>query len=118
MIAGIALVEAHALVPAIGDAGKARIERGAQVSDQVGQGISEVAVFALAEAVPRHDDMAAEVALVRIERGDGAALLGADEPRQDSAAETVELAGERRPVAGGNPLLGGGGRDGGDGGNM
>ena len=37
-----------------------RIERGAQRGDEVGQRIGEVLVLAAAEAVPRHDDPAAE----------------------------------------------------------
>ena len=40
--------------------GELRIERGAQRRDRVGQRIGEVLVFAAAEAVPRHDDAAAE----------------------------------------------------------
>ena len=64
--------------------------------------VFEVAILALAEAVPRHVDVASEVALVGIERRDGAAFLGREELRQDGAAVVVELARERLPIVGGH----------------
>ena len=62
----ISLINAHAFVPVVGDVGQMRIERGAERSDQIGQRVLEVAVFTFAEAVPRHVDVAAEMAFVRI----------------------------------------------------
>ena len=47
-----------------------RIERGAQAGEKIGQGIPEIAILALAEAVPGHVDMAAEMLLMGIERRD------------------------------------------------
>src|SRR3569623_3299529 len=93
MVLRVTLVTVHAGGPGVRDAGKARIERGAQGSDEVGQGIVEIAIFAAAEAVPRHVDVAAEMALVRIERGNGARLFGGQKLRQDGAAIAVEFGG-------------------------
>src|SRR4030095_6814880 len=98
MIGWIALVDSHPAVPFSGDAGEAWMERRAKAIDEVGKRVLEVAVFALAEAVPRHDDVASKVALVGIERRRGAAFLGREEFRQDGAAVVVELARERRPI--------------------
>ena len=75
-----------------------RIERSAQAAEQIGQRIAEVAILALAEPVTCHLDMAAEMLLVRIQGGDRAAFLGREQPRQDGAAVSVELARKRQPV--------------------
>ncbi|MGY3360541.1 hypothetical protein ACVWZK_007204 [Bradyrhizobium sp. GM0.4] len=76
------------------------VERRAQLRDQIGQRIGEIFVFAAAKAVAAHDDTAAEVGVVGIERGDGAALLRREQALQDGGAVGVELAGDLRPVEG------------------
>src|SRR5712672_678285 len=58
-----------------------------------------------AEAVPRHVDVASEVALVGIEGRDGVAFRGREEPQQDGATVAVELARERLPVISANARL-------------
>ena len=62
-----AIAIAHRLVPAVGDLGERRIERGAQRRDQRRQRIGEVLVLAAPEAVARHDHAAAERLVRRIE---------------------------------------------------
>ena len=74
----IAHGDLHALVPGIGVGHDPRIERGPQFADRCGQGIFEIAVLALAEAVARHVDMAAEMHFLRIERRNAAALSGCE----------------------------------------
>ena len=64
---GIADVDPHRLVPAIGDGAEPRVERGPQLRDQVGQRIGEILVLAAAEAVTRPSRSAAEVLVIRIE---------------------------------------------------
>src|SRR5437879_8298028 len=53
-------VHTHTLVPLIGDRSKLRINRSAQILNQWRQRIGEIAIFTLPEAVPSHDDAAAE----------------------------------------------------------
>ena len=65
---------------------------------QVGQRIVEIAILALAEAVPRHVDMAAEMLFMRIERGDLPAFLRRQQLLDDRAAIAAEVGCERRPV--------------------
>ncbi len=67
---GIALVDAHALVPIICHVRQLRIERRAQAADEIGQRIFEVAVLPFAEAVPSHVDMTSEMTLVEVELRD------------------------------------------------
>ena len=59
----IANGDVHRLVPAIGNADEARIQRGAQAEDQSRQRIGEVFVFAATEAMAGHDDTAAELSI-------------------------------------------------------
>jgi hypothetical protein len=75
MVVGIALLDSHPGVPYVGHAGEVRIERRAKVTEKFRQRVFEVAILAFTEAVPRHHDVASEVALVGIERRNGAALL-------------------------------------------
>ena len=109
---GIADVDAHRLVPAIGDAGKLRIQRRAQLRDQVRQRIGKILVLAAAKAVASHDDAAAEARVIGIERGQRARIrcgvsnsfdhraalrveIGADACAQSIAATRVAMAGLR-----------------------
>ena len=70
MVVWIALVDSHPVVPRVGHACEVRIERRSKAAEEIGQRVFEVAVLALAEAVPRHLDVASEVALVGIEGRD------------------------------------------------
>jgi hypothetical protein len=85
-------------VPAVRDGNKVRIEGRAQSLNRVGQRIAQIFVFALAEAVTRHDDVGAEAALILVERGDLRALLGGQQRPRDSAAAGLEFAADPRPV--------------------
>ena len=75
-----------------------RIERRAQLADETRQRIFEIAIFALAESVPRHVDVAAEMFLVRIKRGNIFALLRRKQFLQSSGAEGVKIGADRTPV--------------------
>src|SRR5262249_25490008 len=61
-------------------------------------GIGEVFVFALSEAVPRHDDAAAEATVIAIERRDRAALRRRQYLLQDGATLLVEIVGHAPPI--------------------
>ena len=96
----IATRDAHRLVPAIGDLGEPRIERGAQLRDQIGQRIGEIFVFAAAEAVPRHDDAAAEQLVLRIAPGERRAFLRGQQRtgqrRSPACRDSDAIAGQSR----------------------
>jgi hypothetical protein len=105
MVVGIALVDSHPAGPFVGQACEVRIECRSQAIENVRKRVFEVAVLSLAETVPRHMDMASEVALIGIEGRNGAAFLGREELRQDGAAVVVKLACKRLLVISGNPCL-------------
>jgi hypothetical protein len=84
MVVGIAFINSHADVPCVGDAGEARIKRCPQVTEQIRERVFEIAVLALAEAVPRHVDMTAEMALVGIEARDARTFFQREQLRQDA----------------------------------
>ena len=52
-----------------------RIECRSEAMENVRKRVLEVAILALAEAVPNHLNVASEVAFIRIEGRDGAAFL-------------------------------------------
>src|ERR1700754_4329881 len=116
MVVGVTLVDPHPAIPFVGDICEMWVERRPQASEKVGKRIFKVAVLAPAEAMPRHVNMAAEVAFVRIEGRDGAALFRREELLQDSAAIAIKLACEGLPVVGRDPRLCGRNRRGGRGG--
>ena len=76
------------------------VERRAQLCDQIWQRIGKIFVLAATKAVAAHDDAAAEVRIVGVERGDGAALLGREQAFEDGAAMGVEFGGDLGPVEG------------------
>ena len=100
MAFGIADIDAHRLVPAIGDAAQLRIQRRPQFRDQIGQRIGKILVLAAAKAVAAHHDPAAEMAVVRIERRQRAAFVRREQALQHGAALRVEIGGRLRPVDG------------------
>ena len=67
VVGGIAHGDPHRLVPAVGNLRERRVERGSQGGDDLGQRVGEILVLAAAEAVPRHDDAAAEGRLGAVE---------------------------------------------------
>ena len=97
---GIADIDAHRLVPAIGDTVQPRIEGRAQLRDQIGQRIGKIFVFAAPKAVAAHHDAAAEVCVVGIERSERSAFIRRQQSLQDGAALRVEIGGYLRPVDG------------------
>jgi len=72
---GVANVDAHGLVPVIGDRRKPRIKTLAQTGDDVGQRIVEILVLATPETVPRHPHLAAEKVILWIQRRQRLAFL-------------------------------------------
>src|ERR1700682_2964171 len=105
MIARIALVDSHPTIPLVGDTCEVRINSRSQSADEVGKRVSEITILALAEAVPRHVDLASEMILLGIEGRDSAALLGREKFWQDGATVTVQFARESLPVINGNTCL-------------
>ena len=71
----IAYLDSHCFVPTISDWSELRIERRAETMNDRQERIAEVFVFAPSEAVPSHDNAAAEDRLLRIERRDRLALV-------------------------------------------
>src|SRR6185369_2659303 len=57
----IARGEIHPRVPRVGNSRQMRIERRAQLADEIWQRILEIAVFPLAETVARHMNLSAEM---------------------------------------------------------
>ena len=89
ILLGIAFAHPHPGVPCIGDACKIGIERRPEVGEEVRKRVFEVAIFALAEAVTRHVNVATEVFFVRIERRDRGTFIGRQQLRQDCASGRV-----------------------------
>jgi len=88
---------AQGLVPAVGDLGQRRIERGAELGDRVGQRIGEVAVLPAAEAVAGHDHRRAEAVAV-VAGGQGLAGGAVEQAGKHRAAVGVEITGDGGPV--------------------
>ncbi len=98
MRGGEAAFEPHAGVPAIGDPGERGIEPRPQRLHRIGQRIGEIAIFAAAEAVPRHDHLAAEMFGGVVEGGDVLAGDGVEQAGQYCPAVGVERVGGGGPV--------------------
>jgi hypothetical protein len=96
-----AAVLAQPLGPAVRDGRQRRIELLAQRLDEPGQRIGEVLVLALAIAVPRHDDPAAEPAGLAVEGGQPGAGLRIEDRAGQGEAAVVELAPDPGPVQAG-----------------
>jgi hypothetical protein len=64
----------HPLVPAVGNRREMRVERRANLLHERRKRIGEIAVFALPESVPRHQDMAAKARTDIVKAGDAVAL--------------------------------------------
>ena len=97
---GIADIDSHGFVPAIGDITKLRIQRGSQFRNQVRKRIGKIFVLAAPETVACHHDPAAEMPVVRIKRRKRAALISRQQSLQHGAALRIELASRLRPVDG------------------
>ena len=68
-----------------------RIESGAQGCDWFGQRIREVFVFTPPETMSRHDDVSAEMTVVRVERGYPNAFVWCEKFRQERPTMSVEV---------------------------
>ena len=87
------------VVPAVGDRGERRIERRAQLGDELRQRIGEVLVLAAPEAVAGHHDAAAEQRVVGVARGErGARSSAVSSAAHHGAAMRVELLAKARPI--------------------
>src|SRR5436190_9585901 len=91
-------------VPEIDAIGSARalhrtvVDRPAKIGDDVRQRIREVLVFTPPEAVPRHDHMAAEPALVIVETSDRFTLVGGQKLLDHRPAIVIEVVRDAGPV--------------------
>src|SRR3984885_13329159 len=94
----IAHLDSHCFAPTISDCSELRIERRAETMDDKRERIAEVFVFAPSEAVPSHDNAAAEDRLLRIERRDRLALVCGEDARQQSASLLVEIFRNLTPI--------------------
>jgi hypothetical protein len=91
VVDGVAFLYSNPAVPLASHACELRIERRSKIAKEAGKRVFEVAILALAEAVPRHLDLTSEVALVRIERCNRAAFLGREKLWQDGATVVASL---------------------------
>ena len=97
MVRRITRPQSHPLVPTVRNRREAWIEPGPQRADRTGKRIGEIFVFAAAEAVPPHDDAAAEVFVARIERDKARALRRAEHWAGERTAVAVEILGDFVP---------------------
>ena len=63
----IGIVDAHRIIPPVGDGRETRVKGPTQIGDDVGQRIAEIFVFAAPEAVSRHHHTAAKQRIDRIQ---------------------------------------------------
>src|SRR5579864_7929138 len=73
---GIAGLEAHQLVPAVGNRREAAVKNRAQSLHDGRKRVAEIAVLAAPEAVTRHDHPASESVFEPVQLRNGPALLG------------------------------------------
>src|ERR1700738_5168111 len=95
---GIADIDNHVLVPAIGYSTKLRIKRRPQFRDEIGQRIGKIFVLAASKPMASHHHPAAETIVVGIERHNDVALVRRQQSLQDDATLRVEIAGRLPPV--------------------
>src|SRR5260221_8223452 len=96
---GIAPRDAESFVPAIGNRGERRIERGAEADNKLGKGMAEILVLAAPVAMARHHDPAAEAVRRIIGRDQHLAFLRRQHRRHDRAAIGIETGGNLPPVS-------------------
>jgi hypothetical protein len=85
-------------VPVTGDRQQVRIKGVAELINDRGERAGQVAVLALAEAVPAHRDGGAERVIAVVEPDQRGRVGRGKQPGREGAAEFVELGGDRRPV--------------------
>ena len=90
--------QAERFLPAVGKLDQSRVERAAQRRHHRRERVGEIFVFALPEAVPGHDDAAAEGRVVRIALGQCLALGRGQQRADDGGTDLVELAEGGAPV--------------------
>src|SRR3984893_4805254 len=95
---GILNLDSHATVPFVCDAGKTRIERRAETTQDIRKRVLEVFVLPLSESVARHMDVAAELTFLGVERRDLPTLVRRQELSNDGAAVATQFAAEILPV--------------------
>src|SRR5680860_964671 len=105
-LARVAHLVAEAFRPGVRDLRQGWIERGAQLRDRVGQGMVEILVLTLTEAVTGHRDRAPEPALL-VQLGQLLALLGLEHGRALREAVRIEGVSKIRPGKPGDARLDG-----------
>src|SRR3954451_14722350 len=88
----------HGLVPSIRDWREARVEVATKCLDQTRQRVREILVFAATKSMSRHDDPAAEVTVVGIERDHLLALTTRQEFRHSRKPVLFEPSRHRLPI--------------------
>ena len=91
----------HAFIPRIRNRHEVWVKRRTQHLREIGKWLRKVTIFALAEAMPAHDDPAAEaLALIRVHHRHRAALACRQYIRQDGPTLRIELDDSRLPIYG------------------
>jgi hypothetical protein len=101
-------VATHRRVPPVGDRRKMRIQGCAQVGNDVRQRITEIFIFSAAEAMPLHDDPAAENVLRRIQLSQRVAFRRRQQTLDQRVALLIEVFGDLPPIDPRQPLRNGG----------
>src|SRR3954471_24200446 len=91
---------AHTLVPLVGNGYQVAIGGSPQRLDQRWQRVAQVLVLAPTEAVPAHDDLAAEALLLMVKTRDGVRLGVGQEFRHNGPTLCIEIGMGLRPVHG------------------
>ena len=97
---GISHRDAQGFVPAIRERSEARVQRGAEIGDEIGQRVPEVLVLAPAETMPRHDDVAAKPTVILVQASDGPAFVGGQDLLDHRPPVGIEVGGRARPRKG------------------
>src|SRR5215469_7808853 len=100
MLIWITDVAAQTGFPAIGDGDEMLVESRAKVCDDGGERIREVFVFSTPKAMPRHENMATERLVLRIQCGELLTFLGRKYLAENGIAGSAEGPCDLLPVEG------------------
>ena len=104
MLARITHIDAHRFIPAVGDRDQMRIHRRPELTQKMRERIPEVFVLSASETMPLHDDATAKNIIVRVETGDGLALLRGQKLFNHGVALLVQISRDLQPVEPINPV--------------
>src|SRR6266704_4898115 len=98
MVVRIANPDSHRGIPAVRDRRKLSVKRFTKALDEAGERVVEVFILAASEAVPSHDDAAAEYGLLRIQSGESPAFVGRENALKQSATLLVQILPDLLPI--------------------